>query len=224
MRLFECSEMDAHREQLDLCAAEQRLSNYRVVFIPRLPLVGGHSRTHSPTHLSHYREVKNVNCLHIESGIEEPAAFIEPRPELNGDSPYVSFRIAKAEAVTPSRARGLRVEVANVIESGDLSMRVVDRLLVFDVDSQRDTATCVPGRPETRLEVRLGDEAQHDAVGTLKDDVLGRARRRFQPAKLAIEGGHRPRSRHESVTALTRPGKATTAILGAHWPNSAFCR
>jgi hypothetical protein len=116
--------------------------------------------------------------------------LIEVGAVLEGDAPGVPLRVAKGEPVSPPRPRRLRVEIADVIESADLTMGSVDRLLVLAVDCQCEPAERIRCFPIPPFQDRVGEETQDDAVGALKHDVLGDAGRRFRPTKLTIERGH----------------------------------
>ena len=123
------------------------------------------------------------------SGIDEAAVLIEVGAVLEGNAPGVPFRIAKAEPVSPTRPRRLRVEIEDVVESAYLVVGSVDHLLVFAVDCQCETAESIGCPPIPPFQERLGEEPQHDAVRALEHDVLGDTRRRFWPTELTIERG-----------------------------------
>src|SRR5262245_7981979 len=124
------------------------------------------------------------------SGIDEAAAVIELGAVLEGNTPDVAFGVSEAEAVSPARPCRLRVQVGDVVEPADLSVRPVDGFFVFAMDRHREAPELHARAPVSLLEDRLGGETEDDTVGALKHDVLGHARWRFKPPELAIERSH----------------------------------
>ena len=110
----------------------------------------------------HWRSRAARTCR--RSGIDEAAVLIDIGAVLEGNAPGVPFRIAKTEAVSPTRPRRLRVEIEDVVESAYLVIGSVDHLLGFAVDRQRETAERISCPPKPPFQDRLGEETQHDAV------------------------------------------------------------
>jgi hypothetical protein len=109
---------------------------------------------------------------------------------LERNAPDVALRVAEAKAISPSRSRRLRIETSDVIEDPNFFVGAVDGQFVFAVDGEREAMELVAGISVLPPVRRFGEQTQHDTVRALEHDVLGRTRRRFRPAELAIEGRH----------------------------------